>query len=524
LGTNFRIARRATVNPALPKRRKKERNAMARKSKSSSRPVQLSKAGLAPTVETAAEVPDYVIVELRYEAPVAARAKGFTASETGRPMADDLNAVLGKFDISAVRSHFSLPAATLKERIDIAETLPAEPSGKSLARRGIGAEFIESSFVQVVPRVGGDAAKIAHSLNNQEAVWKAYVAPRPVPAMPSGSASGSRNFEPAQGYLYSAPDGIGATEVWPLVGGKGKGVTICDIEGNWNRNHEDLPKGIPLLGGTLINDLGWRNHGTAVLGEMVSIPSSNGCVGISHEANAAVQSAVIGGVFNTAGAISNAAANLKAGDVILIELQAIGPNQKYVAMQYWPDIFAAIQAAVAKGISVVEAAGNGDENFDLTVFKGTGLQKDSGAIIVGAGVPPTNHVDFEGFGGGLPPYSSLGKPRSRIFFSNYGKIVNVQGWGWHVTTLGYGDAQGGASENTWYTLRFSGTSSASPIVTGAVACIQGRAKAKNGAPLTPKKVRDILVSTGTKQVAGPGVPVKQRIGPLPNLAMAMKKV
>ena len=51
-----------------------------------------------------------------------------------------------------------------------------------------------------------------------------------------------------------------------------------------------------------------------------------------------------------------------------------------------------------------------------------------------------------------------------------------------VTTLGYGDAQGGASENTWYTLRFSGTSSASPIVTGAVACLQGRAKAKNGAP------------------------------------------
>ena len=71
-------------------------------------------------------------------------------------------------------------------------------------------------------------------------------------------------------------------------------------------------------------------------------------------------------------------------------------------------------------------------------------------------------------------------PRSRIWFSNYGKIVNVQAWGWHVTTLGYGDAQGGASENTWYTLRFSGTSSASPIVTGSVACLQGRAKSKNG--------------------------------------------
>jgi subtilisin family serine protease len=210
--------------------------------------------------------------------------------------------------------------------------------------------------------------------------------------------------------------------------------------------------------------------------------------------------------------------------VILIELHAIGgPNSKYLAMQYWPDVFAAIRAAVERGIVVVEAAGNGDENFDLAVFSDTGLQKDSGAIVVGAGVPPTNHLDFDGFGG-MPGYSSLGVPRSRIFFSNHGKIVNVQGWGWHVTTLAYGDAQGGTSENVWYTLRFSGTSSASPIVTGAVACLKGRAKAKNGAPLTPKRVRDILMATGTPQEAGPGVPLTQNIGPQPNLVEAMKRV
>ena len=114
---------------------------------------------------------------------------------------------------------------------------------------------------------------------------------------------------------------------------------------------------------------------------------------------------------------------------------------------------------------------------------------------------------------------------ARLFRAqHYGKIVNVQGWGWHVTTLGYGDAQGGSSENTWYTLRFSGTSSASPIVTGAVACLQGRAKAKNGSPMTPDKVRKILVQTGTPQQAGPGVPVSQHIGPLPNLVKAMTKV
>jgi subtilisin family serine protease len=483
-----------------------------------------SRAGFVSTATTAADIPDYVVVELRYEAPVAFSAKRFAAPAAAEPQADSLNEALSKFDIKSVRSQFHLPADTIKARVEVAATLPSEPEPKRFARKGMDTDFIQSGFVQIVPKSGADARKIATALKRQKAVWDAYVAPRPEPAMPAGSAAGSRNFEPSQGYLCAAPNGVGAEQVWSLAGAKGSGITICDIEGNWNRTHEDLPSGIPLLGGTVINDLGWRNHGTAVLGEMVSIPDSRGCVGISHQAKAAVHSAVINGVFNAAGAISNAAAQLKAGDVILIELHAPGPNGKYVAMQYWSDIFTAIRAAVEKGVTVVEAAGNGDENFDAAVFNNTGLQKDSGAIVVGAGVPPTNHLDFDGFGAGMPSYSSLGVPRARIFFSNYGKIVNVQGWGWHVTSLGYGDAQGGASENAWYTLRFSGTSSASPIVTGAVACLQGRAKAKNGAPMTPKKVRDILMTTGTPQQAGPGVPLTQRIGPLPNLVDAMKRV
>ena len=497
---------------------------MPKKTKRTSQTGQLTKQGYVSTKFEAPDIPDYVVVELRYESPVAFTTAKFAAPAAAAQQADSLNNVLEKYNIAAMRSHFGLKAAEVRRRVEIAATLPPEPEPKKFAKKGMDTEFIHSGFVEIVPKKSGDAKKIAVELNRKKAVWKAFVAPRPVPAMPAGSAAGSRLFEPAQGYLYTPPDGIGAVEVWSLAGAKGQGITICDIEGNWNRQHEDLPSGIQLIGGTVIPDLGWRNHGTAVLGEMVSIPSNRGTAGISHQAKAVVQAAVINGVFNTAGAITNAANVLKAGDVILIELQATGPNNKYVAMQFWGDIFSAIKAAVDKGITVVEAAGNGNENFDLPIFNGTGLQKDSGAIVVGAGVPPANHVDFDGFGSSLPGYSSLGVPRSRIFFSNYGKIVNVQGWGWHVTTLGYGDAQGGASESVWYTLRFSGTSSASPIVTGAVACLQGRAKAKNGAPMTPAKVRQILMATGTPQQAGPGVPLTQNIGPLPHLPLAMKHV
>jgi subtilisin family serine protease len=465
------------------------------------------------------DIPDYVVVELRYESPVAFTTSKFAAPAAAAPQADTLNSVLEKYDIQTMRSHFGLTSSEVKSRVEVASTLPPEPEPKKYSKKGMDTAFIQSGFVQVVPKKGSDAKKIARELNQKGPVWKAFVAPRPVPAaVLNGSAAGSRNFEPSQGYMHAAPNGIGVMETWSLAGAKGRGVTICDIEGNWNRNHEDLPSGIPLIGGTVIPDLGWRNHGTAVLGEMISIPGQKGTVGISHDAKAVVQSAVINGVFNTAGAITNATSKLKAGDVILIELQAVGPNNKYVAMQFWGDIFSAIAAATAKGITVVEAAGNGNENFDLAIFNGTGLQKDSGAIVVGAGIPPTNHFDTDN------GYAAIGVPRSRIWFSNYGRIVNVQAWGWHVTTLGYGDAQGGASENTWYTLRFSGTSSASPIVTGSVACLQGRARAKNGSPLSPAKVRTILMSTGTPQQAGPGVPLTQNIGPQPNLPKAMALV
>ena len=479
------------------------------------KPAPVSKTGFVNPGIAEPKGPEYVIVEMRHDSCVAYSGAGFRATADVEPAATQLNRILDRFKIKRVRSLFGMREHQIRRRVTAAPASLREP---------VTAEFAHSGFVEVVPRRDRDAATLAKSLNEADAVWKAVVAPRPVPAAaPTGTSTASRNFEPAQGYLDSAPNGIAAIEAWAKFQAHGKGVTICDIEGNWNFNHEDLPR-IKHIGGTLVKKIGWRNHGTAVLGEMVSKPGTSGTIGISHRARPFVQSAFIGGVWNAAGAIVNAASKLKAGDVILIELQAKGPNSKYVAMQFWDPIYSAIRAAVDKGICVVEAAGNGDENFNLPVFNGTGLQKDAGAIVVGAGIPPTNHFGNFVPDGGFAKYSRIGNPRSRIWFSNYGKIVNVQAWGWHVMSAGYGDAQGGNNQNHWYTARFSGTSSASPIVTGAVACIQGHAVSKTGQPLSPKKVRSILMETGTPQVSGPGVPLSQHIGPQPNLLKALAAV
>jgi subtilisin family serine protease len=469
-------------------------------------------------------------------------AAAFSAPAPAAPLKDALNEVIDRFAIKLIKPLFRFALKT--KEFDRRLTEPVAPGAPAP-----DAGFALAGFVEIVPKDPKQCGKLVERLNQTDGVWKAYIAPRPEPAAraaarrkpvrkartkkaaappaaPTGTAAGSRNFEPAQGYLCDAPDGIGACSVWDQPGAAGNDVTICDIEGAWRLDHEDLPAGISLIGGTMINDVGWRNHGTAVLGEMVSKRGNIGCIGISHRAKAVVHSAVMDGVFNPAGAIAAAAAALDPGDVILIELHARGgPDNKYLAMQHWDPIFAAIRAAVAKGVVVVEAAGNGDENFDRPEYAGTGLQKDSGAIVVGAGVPPTNYFDTYDAFGMFPIYSRIGAPRSRIWFSNYGQIVDVQGWGWHVTTLAYGDAQGGADEKRWYTHRFSGTSSASPIVTGAVACLQGFAMANIGRVLTPSEVRDILKATGTPQADdAPRAPLAQRIGPQPNLATALLEV
>ena len=80
-------------------------------------------------------------------------------------------------------------------------------------------------------------------------------------------------------------------------------------------------------------------------------------------------------------------------------------------------------------------------------------------------------------------------------------------------------------ENKRYTLRFGNLERLADRHRRRCACVQGRAKAKNGAPLTPAKVRKILDRRPERgRLRGPGVPRTQRIGPLPNLAKAVKKV
>ena len=86
-----------------------------------------------------------------------------------------------------------------------------------------------------------------------------------------------------------------------------------------------------------------------------------------------------------------------------------------------------------------------------------------------------------------------------------------------MTTCGYGDLQGGTNEDFWYTDEFSGTSSASPIVVGAVGSIQGKLRSQGRPVLKPADLRKLLRATGSPQEDAPGRPKAQRIGNRPDL-------
>lgn len=391
-----------------------------------------------------------------------------------------------------------------------------------------------SIFYRVeAPRARLDA--LARRLRSHEAVEAAYVKPaaepplvNDIPPDPNDAPPATPDFTASQVYLGAAPEGIEATWAQTRPGGNGNNVRIIDIEGAWRFSHEDLSQvqgGV--VGGTQSADIGWRNHGTAVIGVFGGDANTFGITGIAPAAHTRAIS-IFGPGQGSAKAIHDAADLLSAGDILLIELHRPGPRHNfqarndqlgYIAVEWWEDDWAAIRYATNKGVIVVEAGGNGGENLDDAIYsvRPAGFpaswtnpfnraNRDSGAILVGAGAPPPGTHG-----------RTHGPDRSRLDFSNFGAAVDVQGWGREVTTTGYGNLQGGSNEDLWYTDSFSGTSSASPVVVGAVACVQGNRKARGLAVNTPAQMRDRFRATGSPQTDAPGRPATQRIGNRPNL-------
>jgi subtilisin family serine protease len=322
-----------------------------------------------------------------------------------------------------------------------------------------------------------------------------------------------------QGYLDDAPAGIGAWWAWKSLGTTPHRLTVCDLEQGWNLAHPDLAQLQPApalyYGANRATDEQTPgDHGTAVLGQLAAAGANPLSVkGAAHEVarfvlashyrgldakdfpgtNGHVAAAVVSALLGPAGDPSQ----LGAGDVLLLEVQ-----RALLPTEFDPADLEAVRLAAAHGVVVVEAAGNGAVDLDRlrnpddgrTFRRGDAAFRDSGAVFVGA--------------------ARAAVPHDRAPFSNYGSRVDCFGWGETVTTCGYGDLAG------QYTNRFSGTSSAAPIVAGAAALLQSLHKGSSDELLEPLAMRALLAdpSTGTRQ----GANVGGHIGVMPDLCAIVR--
>ncbi|NOT83985.1 MAG: hypothetical protein HOP02_04215 [Methylococcaceae bacterium] len=356
----------------------------------------------------------------------------------------------------------------------------------------------------------------------------------PVIGAPADIAPTTNNFDAQQTYLDAAPGGINARWAWAnRANTRGNGIRLADLEYGWNLDHEDLGfNAADLLSNVNSANDDFRNHGTAVLGEVIGADNAYGVTGIANQVDISM-SGDDGNTNNRAAIITNVATNpLRAGDVMLIEQQVFArADQNLTApacvsqgallpVENEPAIRASITTATANGIIVVEAAANGGLNLNNVIAQG------SNAIMVGAGTSANTH--------------------NPLCFSNHGTRVDVQGWGQNVVTTGYGSILNPFTPpttpvpvNQRYTSTFSGTSSASPIVAATIADINGHFNATfaangngntlgTGRLLNSIVMRSLLRNTGTAQGAnnGAGIPATDNlhnIGPLPNIRAALEQ-
>lgn len=319
------------------------------------------------------------------------------------------------------------------------------------------------------------------------------------------------DFQPTQLYLYDQEPGIHAQEFWSAYSVYGAGVKVCDIEYTFNDLHDDLPT-VTIIGPQPEDPGFGPDHGTAVLGEIGSLNDGVGTTGIAYQSQLFFSGAYFDLTYFLEEALINTMDELDPGDIVLIEQQIAGPdaNPDYVPVEWYEPYYDAIQLISGNGLIVVEAAGNGNQDLDDPIFSMDNnghypfLEENwSEAIMVGAGAVGIDDAS-----------------RSRLWFSNYGSRIDLQGNGEGVVTTGYGSAYAAEGINKEYSDNFGGTSGASPIVVGVAALIQSLHKSVTGNPLSRDQIRDLLVHTGKPQVAGTLFPLSQKIGPLPNVFAA----
>lgn len=292
-------------------------------------------------------------------------------------------------------------------------------------------------------------------------------------AMPSNATSQQR----ASAGAYA----VGADAAW-AQGIKGKGVLVGIIDSGINASHTEftgrVATGKTFVGSNTNDQMG---HGTHVAGIIGAADNGVGMIGVAPEATLASFR-----VFGTGGASSSV---VIAGLNAAVAAKARVVNMSLGSSSAWGDYY--YQNAINKGMLIVAAAGN---DGAAEVGWPARFAKESWAkgqiIAVGA-------VD--------------GNNKIASFSNRAGSVMNF-----YLVTPGVNITSTYIGSNNSYATS-SGTSMATPYVTGAAALLMGRWTQLNAA-----QTADILFKTAT-DLGAPGVDAIYGRGML-NIAKAIQPV
>jgi hypothetical protein len=394
-----------------------------------------------------------------------------------------------------------------------------------------------------------EAILLLRELKDTEGVVKVYPQFK---AIPQG-LSGTPSLTAYQGYIKDEATfgGLNAQAAWS-AGVTGTNVQIVDNESGMNFDHEEfsLIKDTISNGGNFLYTPDCAPgfpyefsaevcehliaHGAAVAGILIAGDNGHGITGFAPSANY-VQGSLSSGYASDLVQSTGDGSPIEPGSIWLFEVAQHGKYSSLscdisapddscqygiVPVEVVPDVFDAIEAAQAYGITVIEVGGNGQMNLDNPdLYSGGGWDylvdlntEDSGAIVVGA---------------------SEGQNEAKNSFSNCGSRVNAFAWGEGVVTTSYPSGLFGwvgtsspmppnDTDNAYFTDSFGGTSSAGAMVAGAAVLVQSYAREQLGHKryLMPSKMREILVGSGVAQTDSSGC----NIGMQPRIDQAMTAV
>jgi subtilisin family serine protease len=264
----------------------------------------------------------------------------------------------------------------------------------------------------------------------------------------------------------------------------GKNVVIADVDWGCRVTHEDLAPDIEKTynaydGTTNVNQGGSMFHGTGVLGLTGASVNGKGLSGVAYEAT-------LWPVQADSGAGPALGGNAWARGIDWVRTTNSGGKRKVAILEVQtgafgnyeqvPSVNAAIKTAIASGVVVCVAAGNGD--------------RDAGIDDSGQAIPETGSILV-----GATGYSAT--QNARAWFSNYGPRITVSAPG-----DSNHDVTCNSASNTSYRNDFGGTSGATPKVAGVAALVLGA-----NPSLTHEQIRTILRTTGGAVVTDASKPV-----------------